>query len=69
MREGDGEAHGEGGHPGDDDDDPAVGLRPPGHGLYRIDDGQEAVQRHEHQRVDAHERGRDDQELDDLAPT
>ena len=68
VREGDWEADGKGGQPGDEDDDPAVGLRPQGHGLDGVDHGQESVQRHEHQGVDAHEGGGDDQELDDLAP-
>ena len=54
--------------PCDEYGDPAVCLRPPGHGLYRVDDGQEAVQGHEDKRVDGDERGRDDQELHDLAP-
>ena len=54
--------------PCDGDDSPALCLRPPGHGLDGEDDGQEAVERHEDQRVDGHERGRDDQQLDNLAP-
>ena len=53
--------------PRDDDAGPAVGLRPPRHRLDGEDHGQEAVQGHEHQGVDAHEGRGDDQELHQLA--
>ena len=63
-----GQTRDEGQDPGDPDDQPAVGLRPPDHGLDGEDDGQEAVQGHEDQRVDRDVRGLHDQELDQLAP-
>ena len=47
---------------------PAMRLCAPSHGLDGIDDGQEAVQGHEDQRVNAHVRRRNDQKLDELAP-
>ena len=54
--------------PGGDDGPAAVGLGAQRHRLDRVDDGEEAVERHEDERVDAHVRRRDDQVLHQLAP-
>ena len=54
--------------PGGDDGPAAVGLGAQRHRLDRVDDGEEAVERHEDQRVDAHVRRRDCQVLHQLAP-
>lgn len=65
----------EDGYGGDQDDDPgdadgrdSVALRPDGHGSYRMNDGQEAVQRHQHEGVDAGVRRHHYQILHHLAP-
>lgn len=50
-------------NPSESNDGPAVGLSPPSHGLDGENDGQESIQRHKDQSVNAHVGCGDDQEL------
>lgn len=63
---GQGEQHDQ--HPRDHDGGRRVALGAHVDGRDRMDDGQETVQRHEHQRVDAGVGGHHDQVLDHFAP-